>query len=149
MARKTDQPPRCQPEPKLQSIGGGFLIPRTDVGRSSDRFASPKPKQPELDRSYIKNLAKSGKIKPNPTNSQQFLEKFVDSDEKMQIPAKKNRFQQHFCKFWRPTEPTDAHPYPKPTWSIDAGGRFRVPSRSTQRWWVKSDLGPKSTHGQA
>ena len=52
---------RFRPEPKVQSVGGGFPFSRTDTGGSSGRFASPKPEQPELDRSCIKNPAKPAK----------------------------------------------------------------------------------------
>ena len=38
---------RFRPELKVQSIGGGFPFSKTDTGKSSDGFASPKPEQPE------------------------------------------------------------------------------------------------------
>ena len=38
---------RFRPEPKVQSVGGGFPFSKTDTGGSSDGFASPKPEQPE------------------------------------------------------------------------------------------------------
>ena len=52
---------RFRPEPKVQSVGSGFLFSRTDTGGSSGGFASPKPEQPEPDRSCIKNEAKPAK----------------------------------------------------------------------------------------
>ena len=102
---------RLQPEPKLQSVNGGFPIPRIDVNGSSGEFASPKPEQPEPDWRSIKNQAKSDKIKLdsmrswpdlarsrlNPTRSQLGLwdlARFgqisaIFSKKKVQIPAKK------------------------------------------------------------
>lgn len=53
-----------RPEPKVQSVGGDFPFSKTDIGVSSGGFTSPKPEQPELDRSYKK-------IRPNPAKTSQ------------------------------------------------------------------------------
>ena len=57
---------RFRLEPKVQLVGGGFLFSKTDIGGSSGGFASPKPEQPEPDRSYKKirsNPAKTSQIR--------------------------------------------------------------------------------------
>ena len=46
-------PTRFRPEPKVQSVGSGFSFSRIDTGGSSGGFASPKPEQPQPDRSCI------------------------------------------------------------------------------------------------
>ena len=57
-----------RPEPKVQSVGDGFPFSKTDTGVSSGEFTSPKPVQPEPDRSYkksgqiLKKQARSGEI---------------------------------------------------------------------------------------
>ena len=57
---------RFRPEPKVQSVGDGFPFSKTDTGVSSGEFTSPKPEQPELNRSYKKiwlNPAKTSQIR--------------------------------------------------------------------------------------
>ena len=71
-ARQPDQTVRRQPdsgpEPKVLSVGDGFPFSKTDTDGSSGGFASPKPVQPEPDRSYkksgqiLKKQARSGEI---------------------------------------------------------------------------------------
>ena len=39
---------RFRPEPKVQSVDGGFPFSKTNTGGSSGGFASAKPEQPEL-----------------------------------------------------------------------------------------------------
>ena len=55
-------PTRFRLEPKVQSVGSGFLFLRTDTRGLSGGFASPKPEQLEPNRSCIK-------IRPNPAKS--------------------------------------------------------------------------------
>ena len=59
---------RFRPEPKVLLVGDGFPFSKTDTEGSSGGFASPKPVQPEPDRSYkksgqiLKKQARSGEI---------------------------------------------------------------------------------------
>ena len=55
---------RFRPKPKVQLVGGGFPFSKTDTDGLSGGFASPKPEQPEPNRSYIK-------IRSNPTKTSQ------------------------------------------------------------------------------
>ena len=120
---------RFRLESKVQSVGGGFLFSKTDIGRSRGGFASPKPEQPEPDRSYKKiwlNPAKTSQIwrdldqiqrdlnqiclylvvfsqiQPNPTISSEKMhisEKIQFSVRIFQFPAKFSRFLQEFPVF--------------------------------------------------
>ena len=99
-------------------VSDGFPFSKTDTGESSGRFVSPKPEQPEPDRSYKKiqpNPAKTSQIRrdldqirlymvgfsqiwPNPTISSEkkcrfqkksvSSENFPNSDKNFQFPAK-------------------------------------------------------------
>ena len=98
-----------RPKLKVQSVGRGFSFSRTNTSGSSGEFPSPKPEPSELDQSYIRNPAKSSKIKldlvrsrpdlaglsqiwPNHGKFQlkfvDFGEKFADSKEVLQILTK-------------------------------------------------------------
>ena len=107
---------RFQPEPKVLSVGDGFPFSKTDTGGSSGEFASPKPVQPEPDRSYkksnqiLKKQARSDEISTKSTEistrsgyiwwdlaksgqTQQFLAK-----KKCRF-QKKSSFQREFSRF--------------------------------------------------
>ena len=84
----------------VQSVGGRFPFSSTDTGGSSGGFASPKPEQPEPDRSCIKirpNPAKSSQIRPDLDQIRLDLVGFSQTrpilaifSEKFQIPVRKN-----------------------------------------------------------
>ena len=73
----------------VQSVGGGFPFSKTDTGESSGGFTSPKPEQPEPDRSYKKiqpNLQKQARSGEISTKSREISTK---SGQTQQFLAKK------------------------------------------------------------
>ena len=107
---------RFRPEPKVQSVSGGFPFSKTDTGVSSGGFTSPKPEQPELDQSYKKiwlNPAKTSQIRRDLDQIQRDLNQIrlylvgfsqirpnpTISSKKKCIFQKKSSFQQEFFNF--------------------------------------------------
>ena len=65
---------RFRPEPKVQSVGGGFPFSKTDTGGSSDGFDLQNPSNPNR-LELQKNPTKSCKNKPDPARSRPNLER--------------------------------------------------------------------------